>query len=281
MKEILATYGISGRFVMSKDDELSSVTVAREHIRELVLVQTNGSWIVGKTLAVQQFAQWAQRDYGRPFSDPKSGMLPPKVARMAVNIALGQHASGRVLYDPFCGMGTILAEALMRGATVLGSDQASDAVSKTKANLDWLVARTPSASYRSENIFVSDATHASTVVAPNSVDAIVTEPFMGSSGIAQSLIQGDNRDIAKHVKDTIRGLEKLYIGCFKDWLPILKDGGKVVIALPVYAVKQREFFVKKVIDTLGVLGYTTVAGPIEYSRPQAVVRRRFFVFQKN
>ena len=82
------------------------------------------------------------------------------------------------------------------------------------------------------------------------------------------------------VKNIIKGLEKLYIGCLRDWFKILIPGGKVVIALPEYAFGGRVYFVKKVIDMCENLGYTTLDGPIAYSRPQAIVRRMFYKFQK-
>ena len=110
---------------------------------------------------------------------------------------------------------------------------------------------------------------------PESVDAIVTEPFLGSTEI------GDKRHLQEKVKNMIKGLEKLYIGCLRDWQKILKPGGKVIIALPEYRIEDKMFFVKKVIDRCENLGYTTLHGPIEYSRPQAIVRREFFVLQKH
>lgn len=280
IKDILATGGVTARYIIAREPSLSSVAVVKEHITELVLVESGGQWIVGRTVGIQPFEDWARRDYGRPFSDPRTGMLPPKVARMIVNIALGPDTTGKVLYDPFCGMGTILAEALMRGAVVYGSDQSDDAVVQAKANLAWLVKNYPSRSFEGQNLFVSEASHASRVVAPSSVDAVVTEPFMGSTAIAQRVSGTVTSSIIREVKNTIRGLEKLYIGCLKDWRTILKGEGKVVIALPVYAVGSREYFVKRVIDTLGTLGYTTLAGPIDYGRPKAVVRRRFYILQK-
>ncbi len=103
-----------------------------------------------------------------------------------------------------------------------------------------------------------------------SIDAIVTEPFMG-----------DTKAKPAEVKNIVKGLEKLYIGCLRDWQRVLKDHGIVVIALPKYEINGKTYFVKKVIDMCENLGYTIVAGPIEYSRPQAVVKRAFYVFQKN
>lgn len=277
IKHSLEAQGKVVRFVEAGEDgTLSSVAIVKQGVTELVLVKKQKGWLVGRTVAVQDFARWALRDRGRPFADPKRGMLPPKVARMLVNIARSQITQdqppeSRLLLDPFCGMGTILAEALLSGWRVIGSDQSGEAERKTQANLNWLISKHQDTKVKDYKLFVSEAAHISCQLAGVKVDAIVTEPFMGSIEI---------RDKSEKIKNMVRGLEKLYIGCLKDWNNILKPEGKIVIALPEYAICGRTYFVKKVIDRCENLGYTTLAGPLEYSRPQAIVRREFYIFQK-
>ncbi len=267
IKTLLVAKGIHTRYIEAHDgDVLSSVVVAKQKVTELIVVSTGSDFIIGQTLAVQDVDAWSNRDYGRPFADPKSGMLPPKVARMAVNIA-GEKGT---LLDPFCGMGTILGEALLVGWSVIGSDQSEDVVEKAKKNIEFL--QGTSLQDRKEvpyEFFVSDATHISEHLPKESIDAIVTEPFLGSTQ------WGD-----RPVKNIMKGLEKLYIGCLRDWAKVLKSKGKVVIALPQYAINGKTYFVKNVIDRCENLGYTVVHGPIEYSRPQATVRRKFYVLRK-
>ncbi|MBI4065402.1 hypothetical protein HY409_03465 [Candidatus Gottesmanbacteria bacterium] len=298
MKKMLEDKGMSCRFVSpKKGDTLSSVVITGQHVVELIVGKENGRYMIGKTISVQDFGDWNKRDYGRPQVDPKAGMLPPKVARMIVNIANsspGRSSSAtfrgasfdswkvkRVLLDPFCGMGTILAEALLTGWNVVGADQSADATSRTKKNLEWLARQYSEVDGSNIQLFISDATHISSHIPKASIDAIVTEPFMGSARkIGNNPInQLSNKQIIE-IKNTIKGLEKLYIGCLRDWYRLLKHNGKVVIALPSYNVQGREFFVKKVIDMCENLGYTVEQGPIEYSRPQAVVRRKFYILRK-
>jgi tRNA G10 N-methylase Trm11 len=279
VKELLQKQGVSARFVAPKHEEaLSSVVVAKQGIVELVLAPgEKGGIVVARTVAVQDFEDWNKRDYGRPQADPKAGMLPPKVARMAVNIALGYaRHEPKTLLDPFCGMGTVLAEALLSGAPVIGSDQSSTAVEGAQKNLKWLGLAYPKTDVSKAQLFVSDATHVSEHMSPGSVGAIATEPFMGATAVG-----GKDWDVTpSKVSDILKGLEKLYIGCLRDWQKVLGEKGIIVIALPEYRVGGRSFFVKRVVDSCETLGYTCLAGPIEYSRPQAVVRRQFFVFQK-
>lgn len=275
------------RFVAShKGNALSSVVVKKQLVRELILAKEGAEYIVARTIGVQDFEQWNYRDYQRPFADPRSGMLPPKVARMIVNIASvsslkAPQGQTPVLLDPFCGMGTILAEALLTGWAVIGSDESKDAVGKTAQNLSWLISTYRHIDTSAIRVLRSDATHISQQLAHESIDAIVTEPFMGSaSRSGNNPIKQMSGNQINETKNIMKGLEKLYIGCLKDWYRVLKPGGKVVIALPEYAIDHRTFFVKNVVDKCENFGYTVVQGPIGYSRPQAVVRRKFFVFRK-
>src|SRR3989339_876444 len=130
---------------------------------------------VGVLLAVSNPDEWAKKDFGKPRSDAKSGMMPPKLARALANIACGQaminnqdtitkqitnpndqiqndqcrsvdKISGSVspiIFDPFCGSGNILIEALDMGFSVAGSDISERAVEDTRANLEWLQNRQP------------------------------------------------------------------------------------------------------------------------------------------
>jgi tRNA G10 N-methylase Trm11 len=172
-------------------------------------------------------------------------------------------------------MGTILAEAYMTSWSVMGSDVSADIVDRAKKNLDWLVQLFPGTRGSIGACVTADAVHISEHIVANSVDAIVTEPFMGATSIANQKTLDSQK-----IKNIIKGLEKLYIGCLRDWHKILKENGRIVIALPAYAVLGRVYFVKKVVDMCENLGYTIVDGPIEYSRPQAIVKRQFYILQK-
>jgi tRNA G10 N-methylase Trm11 len=197
---------------------------------------------------------------------------------MIVNIALRGADAGHhpMVVDPFCGVGTVLAEALLVGANVSGSDLSEVAIAHAKKNIEWLRHEYPIIAPLYANIFVGDATHLSQFMAVDSADVIVTEPFMGDNL--------DKKDIAnlrpERVKNILRGLEKLYIGALKEWTHVLKKNGTIVMAMPAYDIGRAVMRVKNVVDRCESLGYTLFTGPIEYSRPQAVVRREFYVFKK-
>jgi len=274
IKDLLEQEGRKARFVLPKDGSvLSGVVVAKQGVLEINIVPFENEYIISKTIAVQEFEEWAKRDYDRPYFDSKKGMLPPKAARMVVNIGLGIDAAGKTLLDPFCGMGTIPGEAVLRGAVAMGSDNSKEAVEKAKKNSIWL--RSHDSTLPPVTYFVSDATHISESIRSGTIDAIVTEPFMGSPKLGLGKITDK-----KEIKNAVKGLEKLYIGCLRDWYELLKPNGIVLMALPEIELANTKYTVKSVIDSCETLGYTILEGPLPYSRPQAVVRRMFYKFKK-
>ncbi len=274
IKNLFTSSNIASRFLLPHGGSVvSSVAIVKEHVDELVIVKDASGYIIGKTTAIQPFEQWNQRDYHRPFADPKAGMLPPKIARMVVNIGLGSDSRGKTLLDPFCGMGTICGEAAFRGVNAIGSDIDSRSVEKAKKNMSWLLSQYKLAS--SVRIFQADATHIDEHIDKHSIDTIVTEPLLGPARLGEEKIHD-----VREIQNIIKGLEKLYIGCFRCWTHILKNNGTVVIALPSFIVNKTVYSVKKVVDTCEKLGYTKVLGPITYGRPQAVVQRNFYLFKR-
>lgn len=274
IKNLLEQGGRKVRFVLPQEGSvLSGVAVEKQSVREINIVPFENGFLLSRTVAVQEFEEWASRDYDRPEFDSKKGMLPPKAARMVVNIGLGAHAAGKTLLDPFCGMGTIPGEAVLRGAVAMGADNSKEAIEKAKKNSIWL--RSRDATLPPVTYFISDATHISEFVRKGTIDAIVTEPFMGSPKLGLGKITDK-----KEIRNAIKGLEKLYIGCLRDWLDLLKQDGVIVIALPEIIQGNTKYFVKSIIDSCETLGYTMTSGPLPYSRPQAVVRRLFYIFRK-
>ncbi len=58
----------------------------RQHSKDYSLLATN--YLLGRLIATTNPDEWSERDYGKPAGDKFSGMMPPKLARMLVNLAL-------------------------------------------------------------------------------------------------------------------------------------------------------------------------------------------------
>ncbi len=89
-------------------------------------------WL-GKAITQQTVKAYEERDYGKPSRSMQRGMLPPKLAQIMINGA-GLNDTD-ILWDPFCGTGTILIEAALTRYKSLGSDIDAQAIEETKKNV--------------------------------------------------------------------------------------------------------------------------------------------------
>jgi tRNA G10 N-methylase Trm11 len=229
LKKELKQQGLACRLVTSRETNLSAVVVAHNKLltsqgKEFVILQSGNEFYIGETLEVQPFAEIGQRDYGRPARDSQSGMIPPKLAQMMLN--LSQIAPEECLLDPFCGSGTIIQEAIWQGRQcIYGSDVSAKAVQDSQQNLLWL-----------GEVFQKDLAGVHSILAdikqlPEVKDlprfaAIVTEPDLGNPRLT----------FGKTGQEVIR-LRTLYINAYKAFSSLLLPRGKVVMVWPVFFEK--------------------------------------------
>lgn len=267
------------RFVLPKfpDQQLSSVVIKKQLLIDICVVAGADNLSLSQTIWVQDFEDWGKRDYGRPAVEGHIGMLPPKVARMMLNLALPQISSDQVtIVDPFCGVGTVLAESLILGVNAIGSDLDKQQVQRTRTNLKWLseAYALPPEKYQ---LFEADAPNLGKIL-KKPVDAIVTEPDLGPNSL--SLNANLSPEISKK-------LEGLYLACLKNWKNLLLPGGKIVIALPSFSSSgniskdNNQYLVKTVVDKAKIMGYSISQSPFVYARPQAKVIRNICIFTSN
>jgi len=250
-KENLQIAGVKAGFVRIRERTLSSVSVAKNKLldkgAEIVLVLTKDKILAGKTFAVQEFESFSFRDYGRPQRDKRSGIIPPKLARMMINLSQGSKEG--ILLDPFCGSGTILQEAIILGyKNIIGSDVSQNAISDTKKNIEWLFANFRNIDKRSFNIdiFQSDIREITSEIKLNSIDVIVTEPYLGPPLFRTPDI--------KIIQKIITEVSPLYIAAFEMFVQILKDRGKAVFLMPAFEIDGKMHFVE-ILENIKKLGF--------------------------
>lgn len=224
--------GISSRWVVSKDKNLSSVVVEQTGLlkdgAEIVLIKQGQRLLVGKTEVVQLFKDWSHRDYGRPERDDFSGMLPPKLARIMINLAKVE--TGETLADPFCGSGTVLTEGAMLGLNeLIGSDISLEALDDTKKNLAWLKSQYDLADFHAQ-LFECDARHLSKILGSASVDKVVTEPYLGP-------VTGE-----RATAGNIKKLTNLYSQFLVELDKVVTAKGRVVMVWPVLVGRKANIF---------------------------------------
>ena len=216
------------RFVFNRQAALSSVVISKNQLldRELILAQGK-SWHLAVTRAVQDFEAYGERDYGRPARHTRRGMLPPKLAQIMINLA-GQ-PRGRLL-DPFCGVGTLIQEAYLRGwPEVVGSDIDQLAIKASTKNLQRLKSGSRTL-WKLKQVSVANLSQAWPA---RHFRAIISEPYLGparelSTTLSSSRWQAIEAD-----------LRRLYSQAFSQFAKILEPDGLVVMIWPVFYRGQR------------------------------------------
>ncbi|MBI5732104.1 MAG: hypothetical protein HY982_01965 [Candidatus Magasanikbacteria bacterium] len=289
IKRWLKDKGIASRFVVSRQPTLSSVVVKTNKLLpgngiEISIIFSGEKIYWGRTLAVQDFEEYAFRDYGRPARNLKSGMLPPKLAKIMINLA--KAPAGGLILDPFCGGGTILQEALLMGYQAMGSDADERAVVGARENLEWLKRNfsTQVGSALGGQLQKIDARNLSEKISLNSIDAIVTEPYLGPPKITT------NSQLS-----IINNLEQLYLQSWREFYKILKPRGRVVMIWPIFKIGRQKYFLD-IVAPIKKIGFQilnllppnfqppadeiTGRGSFVYSRPDQRVLREIWVWEK-
>ena len=285
IKKVLREDGLSVRVVAPKSGHaLTSVQVDKNKLiekgMEILLVRVEGRNFLAKTLAVQAFESFSGRDFGRPGRDSRSGMLPPKLARMMINLAAAPKDG--LMLDPFCGSGTVLTEAVLMDHThLLGTDSSDRAVADTKKNYTWTIDKADIRGVRF-NALRKDVREVSGKVERGTVSAIVTEPYLGPPQTG--------RESDQIIHKIFLELMDLYLGAFEAFSRVLEPGGVVVFAFPVFGqhkhmnlhkelhdlgFKAEGLLPGKAVETLGVKSATGMI----YRRPEQKVGREIFRFR--
>ncbi|MDD4901357.1 MAG: methyltransferase domain-containing protein [Patescibacteria group bacterium] len=245
-KKLLKQSGVNSRWVTSQEPTLSSVVVEQNKLTtgrgvEIVIIQFNKKLLLGKTLAVQPFKDLSFRDYGRPARDDRSGMLPPKLAQIMINLAAAaplikgvggilKSNHDAIILDPFCGSGTIVTEAMLMGYEhVIGTDLSAKAIEDTKRNIEW-TKDNYQLKITNYELKKSNATEISKYISPNSINAIITEPYLGP--------QRGEFSLEKIIKE----LEMLYSRSLSEFKKILKPAGRIVMIWPRFHNKRKNIF---------------------------------------
>jgi len=228
IKRELAGYGRKSKFMGFPKDrklpQLSHIEVLKkklvENKAEILFCVGKEQTFVATTMAVHNPFEFQKRDVGKPVQR-KIFAIPPRIARIMVNLAAC--TEGKVLLDPFCGVGTILQEALLSKAKAIGVDINKWCVEATRRNIEWLKDEylLENAEYR---VLRGDVHRLSQKIGWEQVDCIATEPDLGPA-----LRQVPTTSYAVRIADK---LESLYDGLLEEAYKVLKSGGRLVLTSP-------------------------------------------------
>lgn len=283
LKRALKAQGKSVRWVTSQGGEpLSPAAVTKLKLTsqgyDFVLLVHDKKIAIGLTTHTQDADAWSLRDYGRPARSAKLGMLPPKLARMMVNLA--QVPEGGTLLDPFCGSGTILMEAALatRAEKILGSDIDPQQIKDANANLDWLVQQNVLQTEQRQKIQTSvlDIRNLGLQVTgfgPRMIDCIVTEGYLGPP------LKGF--ETKRELEQTAMQITGLWRTALQALYPLLKERGRIVCVWPTFKTPTGSAYVNLSKDPELLKNFRVLnPEPLVYHREGQFVLRQIFILEK-
>ncbi|KKR05458.1 MAG: methylase protein [Candidatus Peregrinibacteria bacterium GW2011_GWC2_39_14] len=285
IKKFLTENGRSSRFVNKDFQNVHNVIVVQEKMidkgLEASIIKIGEKIYITETVAIQDFESYEHRDFNRPARNMDSGMLPPKTAQIMINLSginkfdSSLQNKSPVIYDPFCGNGTILCEALLMGAEVVGSDKAEKAIKDTQININWL-----SKEYELQEpksyIFAKDINDLKASDLPDKIDAIIGESYLGPRLLRKPTLE----EIAKISAE----LETLYVATLKK-LAELKIKCPIILALAAFRDKFSYRYIESIPEKALEFGFTIAPlspkkrSSLIYDRPDQFVAREIFCFQ--
>jgi tRNA G10 N-methylase Trm11 len=208
------------------NNELFAEQVLSRSAFDVVAFPYHGGIGLGPTAWVPDFASMRERGTQKP--TPHSDIsMSPRLAQVLLN--LSGLRKGQTVLDPFCGSGTILAEAFIRSIRCLGLDAKTNRVRDARENLGWLVGTVKDKGY---DIRVGDARELPRMLRRSKVDAVVTEPLL--------LPRIEARPKTSTATDLINRAGEVYGDAFASMAEVLQPGGRIVVVVPVIQTMEGE-----------------------------------------
>jgi tRNA G10 N-methylase Trm11 len=253
IKDELAGYGKKARFMGfadKKQAQLSHVEVLKKQLVEsksevLVCIGKETTW-VATTIAVHNPFEFQKRDIYKP-SQRKIFGMPPRLAKIMIN--LSACTQGKVLLDSFCGVGTVLQEALLVKAKVVGMDINPWCIKAAVENLEWLE-REYNLADADFRVVQGDVGVLASKIGRETVDCIVSEPDLGPA-----LRQVPTTPYAVKV---IEKLEPLFYGFIEEAFKVLKPDGRVVLVTPYIRTRSGQSVTMPIAEKAVQAGFSIV-----------------------
>lgn len=269
-KKILKSLGINCRFVNQNFSNTKPSTIYKARVIEkgidLCLIKGAKNLFIGESVAMQAIDSYSLRDYDKPKKDARVGMLPPKLAQVMINLA---GTNTKTIYDPFCGTGTVLIEAMLMGKQAIGSDIDPRMIEFSKENCFWAQEE-----FKTESIFrifEKDAQNLRKEDLPEKIDAVVTEGYLGKpiSRVPD----------AKYQEFSFRELANLHSNWLTKIHSLTPKTCKVVMCVTAYKIGQNLVHLPNFIELAKRCGYR-VAETYTYDREEQIIARDIKVLEK-
>lgn len=294
LKRKLKQDGTSLRLIPNTEPALSTATSHHNKLGlsdnkiELIIVRgDNGDVFVAESTGSQNITAYAKRDQERPKRDAFVGMLPPKLAQIMINLAIGKwnmecsksqpNSNSQIpiatILDPFCGTGVILQEALLLGYSTTGTDLSEKMINYSRANLDWL-----SKKYQRLPKWQVDQGDAMVTKWKKPIDAVVSETYLGQPFSAPPS--------AEKLDEVRKNCDHIVNNFLKNISPQIKPGTPLCIAIPAWRDKDSRFTHLPITSRIERMGFkyydfnNVDRSDLLYFRPDQIVARELLVLIK-
>jgi len=272
VKRFVKRTGRSIRIIPNKEIELSSAQIFHNRLTgkngfELIVVPSNGTITLAKSIAVQNIESYTSRDQKRPYRDAKIGMLPPKLAQIMINLV--DPTENAIILDPFCGTGVVLQESLLMGFQAIGTDLDSRMVEYSTNNIKWLEQKYNN--LKNCKISYGDATDN---VWNEKINCVVSETYLGQPFFKIPGINLINKEILY--------INELLTKFLKNLHPQIESDTKLCLAIPSWRYND-QFISLPLLDQLDEIGYNPMSfknlktEDLIYYRPNQVVARQMLL----
>jgi len=286
LKQKLKKFNVSMRLVPNIDPALNSATshhnklgLSPNKVELIVTRSSDGKVYIAESTGSQNITAYANRDQQRPKRDAFVGMLPPKLAQIMINLAIGSSHSPfpnpqpPTILDPFCGTGVILQEAALAGYSVYGTDLSDKMVSYSHDNLEWL-----SDTHHVQFDYRLSPGDAMDTKWQQPISAIVSETYLGQPFSAPP-------SPAK-LDEVVKTCNHIVTEFLRNLGTQIKPGTPICIAVPAWRDKEGYFTHLPIIATIGRFGYkphefTNVSqNDLLYFREDQIVARELLVLTR-
>jgi tRNA G10 N-methylase Trm11 len=300
LKKAIKKTGRNVRVIPNKSLELNSAQILHNQLTgetgwDLVFIRDGNKTIIAQTVKVQDIESYARRDRERPKRDARVGMLPPKLAQIIVNLAVGELPAdklqnicdiplgepvprkllGKTVFDPFCGTGVILQESLLMGYNACGSDIEQRMVDYSVFNIKTWVHSNYKVDVSNVELQKADATSARWDF---DFDFVASETYLGRPFTSQptpEILQQTISDCNLIIKKFLQNLHDQ-----------IQPGVRLCLAVPAWQIKTDKFKFLPLIDQISDLGYNRVDlehprdDQLIYYRSDQVVARQLLVITR-
>jgi len=259
------------RLLRPRGNELKAEDVLSRRSLDVVAFPYQGGYALGPTTWVPDSVRMRERGVRKPAPHSEIS-LSPRLAGLLLN--LSGISAGKTVLDPFCGSGTILAEALVRSCKCLGLDSSKGRVRDARRNLSWVASDLRGAKF---NLQEGDARDLQAVLGSTMVDAVVTEPLLLPPLAA--------RPRTETATSLVESAGQVYADALESAAQVLSPGGRVVIVVPIIPTMEG----KEVSITLDGRPFGLrlhQPGPVAFEYPVRLsfestrwIRRAVYVFE--